>query len=297
MSNTETQYQLQDFNRQRFAPRLPHQNESERSQGRVFADELKMKLLEWDYIGEQRAKAKTWLRNVLHSPHTFVDWFQNLQYWRPGSETALFDWIRDQASVTQIRWFLHQELAGEAGFDDLVTLTQLRFEGRARIELGRNLWDELGRGHLEGMHGAMLNKLAKCCNLPIPGQEVVVESIQMNNLMIGLAANRSYAYHSIGALGAIELTAPRRASSVSMALKRLDIADRHYYTVHSTLDKKHAQRWMSEIIVPLIEKSPAVCSAIAEGAVMRLLAGARCFQRYRSEWGLKPHESTLDWAA
>ena len=37
---------------------------------------------------------------------------------------------------------------------------------------------------------------------------------------------------------------------------------------------------------PLVAENPAVATAIAEGALMRLQCGARCFARYRSEFGL-----------
>ena len=45
-----------------------------------------------------------------------------------------------------MRWFLTQEAAGEAGFDDLVAMTQVKLPARAKLELARNYWDEMGRG-------------------------------------------------------------------------------------------------------------------------------------------------------
>ena len=49
-----------------------------------------------------------------------------------------------------------QEAAGEAGFDDLVAMTQVKLPTRAKLELARNYWDEMGRGNPKGMHGPML---------------------------------------------------------------------------------------------------------------------------------------------
>jgi len=40
------------------------------------------------------------------------------------------------------------------------------------------------------------------------------------------------------------------------------------------------------VIAPLLSRDPRLGRAIAEGALMRLNAGARCFERYRRELGL-----------
>ena len=45
--------------------------------------------------------------------------------------------------------------------------------------------------------------------------------------------------------------------------------------------KKHEQQL--EALEPLVTENPAVAHAIAEGALMRLEAGRRCFERYRRE--------------
>jgi hypothetical protein len=61
---------------------------------------------------------------------------------------------------------------------------------------------------------------------------------------------------------------------------------RRYYAVHATLDVKHSEAWNREVLRPLVEADPRVARPIAEGALMRLNAGARCFERYRRELGL-----------
>jgi Iron-containing redox enzyme len=107
--------------------------------------------------------------------------------------------------------------------------------------------------------------------------------------MAGLAANRRYAYHSVGALGVIEMTAPARSAATSAGLKRLGVraGNRHYFALHAVLDIKHSMAWNTEAIKPLISRKPEVATAIAEGALMRLQCGARCFERYRTELGVR----------
>jgi len=43
-------------------------------------------------------------------------------------------------------------------------------------------------------------------------------------------------------------------------------------------------------LIPLIEADPALAVPIAEGALMRLAAGERCFRRYRAELWTRPQE-------
>jgi hypothetical protein len=118
-------------------------------------------------------------------------------------------------------------------------------------------------------------------------ETTVTESLALANTMAALAANRRYAYHSVGALGVIEMTAPARSAATSAGLKRLGVkaGNRHYFALHAVLDIKHSMGWNAEAIEPLIFESPKVAIAIAEGALMRLECGARCFRRYRSYFG------------
>ena len=84
-----------------------------------------------------------------------------------------------------MRWFLRQEVAGEAGFEDLVALSQLRLAERPKLELARNYWDEMGRGNAAGMHGPMLSRLATSLDLMAMGIPVVWESLALGNIMLG----------------------------------------------------------------------------------------------------------------
>ena len=190
--------------------------------------------------------------------------------------------------MAQLRWFLGQEVAGEAGFDDLLALTQLRMPTTAKLEMARNYWDELGRGQRSGMHGLMLERLADALTVRLPIEETVWPSLALANLMVALAWNRHYAYQAVGALGVIELTAPGRAEQVNAALKRLGVAAgaRQYFALHATLDVKHAAAWNEQVLHTLVAADPRCAVAIAEGALLRLRAGARCFDRYRAELGL-----------
>ena len=118
--------------------------------------------------------------------------------------------------------------------------------------------------------------------------QVVWEANALANLLVALAANRRYAYHAIGALGAIEMTAPGRVSRVDAGLARLGLAPgaRRYFSLHAVVDLRHSAAWNAEVIRPLVAANPGAARAIAEGALLRLRAGARCYARYRERFGI-----------
>jgi pyrroloquinoline quinone (PQQ) biosynthesis protein C len=103
--------------------------------------------------------------------------------------------------------------------------------------------------------------------------------------MTAMASCRRYAWHSVGALGAIELTAPERSAATAAGLRRLGFSpsERRYFDLHATLDVRHSQAWNEEAIRPLVAEDPRRAVAMAEGALIRLGCGARCFERYRTE--------------
>ena len=271
------------FNERRFTPGLPHadweaeidrQGEMLRREGRFLE------------AARARVSARAALAPI--DPDGFVAWFEELDRTGPGQNDPLFPWLAEHASLAEMCWFMTQEVAGEAGFDDLCALTQVRLEEAAKLEIARNYWDEMGRGNPKGMHGPMLHRLSVAMGLRPSVAGTVWESLALANTMAGLAANRRYAYHSVGAMGAIEQTAPSRARLVGLGLKRLGVAaeHRHYFDLHAVLDIKHSAAWNADAIHPLVTARPEVARAIAEGALMRLECGAACFARYRREFGL-----------
>jgi len=223
--------------------------------------------------------------SVPRDPAGFVRWFEALADVGPGQRDALFPWLEHQASLEQMCWYLRQEAAGEAGFDDLTAFTQVKLPDRVKLELARNYWDEMGRGNAKGMHGPILHRLVVALHLDPRIEDTVWESLALANAMTAMATRRDYAWHAIGALGVIELTAPGRSGAVAAGLKRLGVngKTRLYFDLHATLDVKHSAAWNAEAIIPAVADDPRRAVAIAEGALIRLQCGARCFERYRHE--------------
>ncbi|MCH7628934.1 MULTISPECIES: iron-containing redox enzyme family protein [Novosphingobium] len=281
--NDAFQRRLAHWNRVRLSPSLPGPDWAER-----LDDDHVMLRLEGAFLEELRAHVACAAAAVPTDPDGFIAWFEGLLDRGPGQGDALFPWIANEATRDQIRWFLEQEAAGEAGFDDLVAMTQVKLPTQAKLELARNYWDEMGRGNVKGMHGPMLNGLVATLDLEPTIETTVWESLALANGMTAMASSRRYAWHSIGALGVIELTAPGRSACTADGLRRIGLSERErrYFSLHAVLDVKHSEDWNREAIRPLVEEDPRRATAMAEGALIRLRCGERCFARYRATlWG------------
>jgi hypothetical protein len=277
------QRELTKYNHFRLEGGFPEKNWRENVSLQALAT-----VAEGEFLEAVRNAIRPLARNIPTEPQAFIRWYEQLKLDGPGQGDPLFSWLAETATREHMHWFLLQEVAGEAGFEDLLAVTQVKMPERAKLEMARNYWDEMGRGAAKGMHGPMLARLSSYFAIEPTVDNVVPESLALGNCMIGMAANRRFAYHSVGALGVIEMTAPGRAKLVDIGLRRVGVPakKRHYFAVHAVLDVKHSEAWNAEVLLPLVSEDPRRAQAIGEGALMRLWHGARCFERYRQEFGI-----------
>src|SRR5690349_16439252 len=132
---------LNDFNHRRLEPSLDQSGlEAE------LVDSTIAQLQELRFVAAERAAVRARAEKVPRSPSAFLAWFEGLKTEGPGQGDPLFPYLAEQASLDEMIWFLQQEMAGEAGFEDLVALTQVKLPCGPKLELARNYWDEMGRG-------------------------------------------------------------------------------------------------------------------------------------------------------
>jgi hypothetical protein len=294
LSWTETAAELQGPRFERFHTELAKYNSRhlqpafpmEHWRGEL-EDHARVMRAEGEYVEAVRQEIGQFVADVPTGVDDFIAWFEELKETGPGQGHPLFPWLAETASHEDMLWFLTQEVAGEAGFDDLLALTQVKVPINAKLEMARNYWDEMGRGRETAMHGPLLGRLAHYLKIDAQPDRVVPESLALGNAMLALARSRRYCFQSIGALGVIEMTAPTRAGFVDLGLKRLRIPTkkRLYFTLHAVLDIKHSECWNREVLGSLVGENPGCAQAIGEGAIIRLWHGARCFDRYRRHFG------------
>ena len=276
----EFHQQLAHFNVRRIAPAFPAADWLT-----DMGAEFNWRIAEGRYLESLRQFVAPLLPADDGNTDNFICWFEGLAAAGPGQQHSLSEWLAHSATLQQMRWFLTQEAAGEAGFDDLLAYTQVKLPAQAKLECARNYWDEMGHGKQSAMHGQMLERIVDQLNLQPQIDTTVWQALALSNTMIGLATTRRYTWQSIGALGVIELTAPNRVKHVSTGLKRLGVSRdmRAYFDLHAALDVSHSRAWVREIIRPLVDANPACAAHIAEGALIRLVCGERCFDRYSAE--------------
>jgi heme oxygenase-like protein len=227
-----------------------------------------MRTLEGEWIEAERTVVTGQAREVPRTPDAFADWFQALSLEGPGRGNPLLEWVAERATLDQVHWFLQQELVTEAGVDVLVALTCLRVSPRRMGE-----WPGGGQpGRAPPLESA--------------GQDTVWEALAVSNLLVGLASNRRYAWHAVGALAAAEIAARDRTGSVERALRRLGVG--RNVRAGARPDR------VRDGIVALLEEDAARAPFLAEGALLRLRAGLRCIRRYRSELEVRDPETGAD---
>src|SRR5213078_50445 len=152
-------------------------------------------------------------------------------------------------------------------------------DGEAKLELGRNYWDEMGNGDLDGVHTELHRKLSRAIDLPDnPRSEQPVEALE--RLVLGgiLATNRWLQPEMLGALGLLELQAGPRCRKVVAALERIGAGEDalDFYVEHSTVDPRHGKDWIDKAITPF-EGDARWAYGIVRGARWRSIVNTGFF--------------------
>jgi len=239
-------------------------------------EEMALRAIELDWIESERVRIAPVADRAPRDAARFLRWFEDLQHDGPGQHDPLFGWLAEAATLCQMRWFLRQELASAIALDDLVALAQIGLPDRPKLGAARDFWHRLAMPR-----GPMLTRLADELALAQLPDDIQFEARAVGNLMCGLAGNRCYAFQAIGAIGVDELTGPGRASQISAGLERLGISreTRRYYEI----DAERSAAWSRDVLGPLVAGNIELVPQLAEGALLRLEIGSRCFVRYREE--------------
>lgn len=192
---------------------------------------------------------------------------------------AVYEWVAREADWVGLVGFLALEGGPDDGFDDLVAACQIGLDGRAKLEMARNYWDEMGNGNAESVHRTLHQRLARSVALPrIPRAVQPIEGLRRSALNGLLATNRHLQPELIGALGLIELQAGPRCRQVVEAMRRLGASRdaRAFYEEHAEADPRHGKAWLDEVVQPL-SADPSVAAGIVRGARWRSLVNDRFF--------------------
>jgi Iron-containing redox enzyme len=240
--------------------------------------QYRMRRLEHDFASAASASVRAFAREAPSDPERFSTWFAHLDQLSSSTTDRLFARLANEASPEQLRWYLEQHAVAEAGFSELSVLAQHKLAPRDRPGNGAttHALDAFGAT----THGDPLACLGQALTFVEVRESTVWEALAVSNLLVALAANRRYAYHAAGALAAIELTAPIQRAAIERGLCRVGLPSS---LLPVELGANHSWSWCNDVLPALVAQDPSAASQIAEGALSRLAAAARCFERCHRE--------------
>jgi hypothetical protein len=197
-----------------------------------------------------------------------------------------YRWLARTATWTELVRFLALEGGPDGGFDDLVAGCQVGLSGSAKLELGKNYWDEMGCGDPGAVHTVLHQRMAAAIAMPtLRREEQPVEALERAAVGGLLATNRWLQPQMVGALGLLELQAGPRCRLVVQAFDRLGAPAEAYpfYVEHAEVDPVHGRDWMDKAIVPLVADKPHWGPRIVKGAWWRSQLNLAFFEAARRE--------------
>ena len=197
-----------------------------------------------------------------------------------------YKWLARTADWEQAVQFLALEGGPDGGFDDLVAACQVGLSGSAKLELGKNYWDEMGNGDPEAVHTVLHDKLVAAVQMPrVPRSQMPVEALERAALGGLLATNRWLQPEMVGALGLLELQAGPRCLMVLKAFDRLGAPEAAYpfYVEHAEVDPVHGKDWVEKAVAPLVAERPEWGPRILRGAFWRSRINLAFFEQLRAE--------------
>ena len=199
---------------------------------------------------------------------------------------SAYRWLAKDATWEELLEFLALEGGPDGGFDDLVAACQIGLSGSAKLELGKNYWDEMGNGDPEAVHTVLHQRMAAAIGMPhVDRAEQPVEALERAALGGLLATNRWLQPEMLGALGLLELQAGPRCRLVLQAFDRLGAPAAAYpfYVEHAEVDPIHGKDWMDKAVVPTVTERPDWGPRIVKGAWWRSSINLAFFEALRQE--------------
>lgn len=200
-----------------------------------------------------------------------------------ASSHPLFDYLAVEAGHAEMQRFFASDSALNIRFFDLLVLSMVGSEEFTRPELVQNLWDESGRGNKKEAHVRTFRDLLDTCGLT-QARSKQVDALSWqgragHNLFMMTALSRAHYWKLLGVMAVTELIDPSSYEKVVRGCARLGIASEayRYYSEHVEIDVVHGAGWLNNVIVPLIERTPAAAVDVVFGAQLRL---ASCEQYY-----------------
>jgi len=240
--------------------------------------------LSYHLYGFTMRMAKAWLNRELtrvdlgqvhgnKSPEVFKEWFLQTLAEHPATDHPLYTYLENKADRAGFAFFVIQEQTVDAGFADLIAMTQVGALSGAKLEMAENLWDEVGAGNPKKAHAALFHQARSFLDIvDVEEADLSWAALACGNLFNILAMHRFYHFSSIGCLAATEMAVAKRFERLVRGAERLSLSKHviEYYLEHVLSDTKHATGWLENVCLPAISSHVEAASDMAKGILLRL---------------------------
>jgi pyrroloquinoline quinone (PQQ) biosynthesis protein C len=216
--------------------------------------------------------------NEMPSISNFPHWIKHVVgKHRSNQLHPIFIFLRDKATLEQMREYFFQESPLEMIFGDILAFMLPGVYGDIKIEFLKNYWDEVGHAKDEKVHrnlrANLMNHLDIKKDCYTSQFELFLrEELELANLYLSLATNRAKHTQLVGVMLATELMVPNRFQYSIDGWRRLGVEDKvlTYLIEHISTDEVHAEDWLEHVVIPILQKIPESGIDIMLGILNRL---------------------------
>jgi hypothetical protein len=242
-------------------------------------------MIERAFLASEEAKLDQGiLATMPEDPAAYREWFFKMVHDHPAYDHPLYaEYLAERATAEDLRYLLVQESTIDAATDDFIALMQVGMQGRPKMEMASNYWDEMGNGEPEAVHSLLFDRALRRFGISLAEPEVPLEleALVCGNLQLMLGLRRRHVYMGIGYFAVVEYMAPGRFTKLMGAWDRAGLGREgaDYHVVHIGVDEVHAEGWFENVVLPVIDRHPLAMSLIARGALYRLNTSYRYLER------------------
>ncbi|MBW8486810.1 iron-containing redox enzyme family protein [Actinomadura parmotrematis] len=196
-------------------------------------------------------------------------------------------YLAEEATLAEIALFFMAEELVDSRFDDLMALVQIGAEGRTKLTIAENYWDEMGEGVLDRMHTRMFEHSAVYMRAHLDGAGVdrgrlhLPEVYANASLLLAYGVHRHLNPRALGAMGVLEQSASPRFQAMVDGCARLGVPEDviAYQRIHVHVDADHGAEWTEGVFLPLVARSPELLREISLGVVTRVRIADAYYRR------------------
>ncbi|WP_350315934.1 iron-containing redox enzyme family protein [Pectobacterium aroidearum] len=206
-----------------------------------------------------------------------------------ASHHELFDFLENEATSEQLYLFFKSDSALNLIFFDLVAYTLIGSQPETRGTISENLWDEIGHGDNYFTHVNLYKNVLERRDISLPDNHYIdlygVDALAGHNAFMLGAINRSHYYKLLGVMAMTEVLDPPQYTKLVKGCMRLGLLDKdvHYYSEHITIDIKHGDDWLYNVINVITDAHPESKNEFYLGSLLRLQTAERYYDNLMKE--------------